>query len=148
MAPKGCGKSLLIYLNFSKVGQADDKREEVDLREVVLEITGLFKKQIEDQGAEIAFNNLPIVQTFRAPIRQVFQNLIANGLKYQKSGEKPRIDITYREVEKKWEFSIKDNGIGINDQYFDKIFIIFRRLHNKEEYAGTGMGLAFTKKNN
>lgn len=133
-------------LEFSKAGRTEDRLEEVDLQEIVLEITGLYQTQIEEQKAKIVFNNLPKVLTYKAPIRQVFQNLIATGLKYQKPGERPLININFKETEKYWDFSIIDNGIRINDKYFVKIFIIFRRLHDREEYTGTGVGLAVAKK--
>jgi light-regulated signal transduction histidine kinase (bacteriophytochrome) len=77
---------------------------------------------------------------------QVFQNLIANGLKYQKPGNIPVISINSEETSTEWQFSIQDNGIGIKQEDFDKIFIIFQRLHSSESYQGTGMGLAVTKK--
>ena len=79
-------------------------------------------------------------------MRQVFQNLISNSLKYNKAGTPPHITIQTIEKGDFWEFSISDNGIGINEQFFDKIFIIFQRLHNREEFNGTGIGLALTKK--
>jgi signal transduction histidine kinase len=137
---------IIELLEFSRIGKAGDHREEVNLQQMVEEISGFCQKQIEDQGAQILYDNLPNVRTFKAPIRQVFQNLIANGLKYQKPGEKPEIHITHTETENQWQFSISDNGIGIKKEHFDTIFIIFRRLHAKEEYAGTGMGLCITKK--
>jgi len=76
----------------------------------------------------------------------VFQNLLSNSLKYQKKGKSALINISCEETEEYWKFSVSDNGIGIDPDYFDKIFIIFQRLHNKDEYSGTGMGLAVTKK--
>jgi two-component system sensor histidine kinase/response regulator len=137
---------ILDLLEFSRAGRTEDKREKVDLNELISEITGLYGQQIAEQQAKITFNNLPALQTFKAPIRQVFQNLIANGLKYQKAGEIPVIHITCNELEKYWQFSVQDNGIGINSENFDQIFIIFKRLHDRESYTGTGVGLALTKK--
>ena len=138
----------IIYdlLEFSRVGRTEDKLEKVNIELVVTDIIRLYKNQMEDQQADIMFNNLPTLKTFKAPIRQVFQNLIANGLKYQAADNKPVISISHKEFDNEWIFSVKDNGIGINDEYFDKIFIIFQRLHNREIYNGTGMGLAVTKK--
>jgi CheY-like chemotaxis protein len=82
----------------------------------------------------------------KSPMRQVFQNLIGNSLKYQFAGVKPIIDIRFDETEEFWRFKITDNGIGIAADYFEKIFVIFQRLHNKDEYSGTGIGLSLTKK--
>ena len=79
-------------------------------------------------------------------MRQVFQNLIENALKYSKADISPVIQINFTELEKEYQFSIEDNGIGISEEYFQRIFIIFQRLHNKDEYSGTGMGLSITKK--
>jgi two-component system, sensor histidine kinase and response regulator len=138
----------IIYdlLDFSRVGRTEDKLEKVNFQSVVTDIIKLYKNQVEEQHADIIFNNLPTLQTFKAPIRQVFQNLIANGLKYQASDNKPVIGISYKEFDNQWLFSVQDNGIGIDPEHFNKIFVIFQRLHNREKYAGTGMGLAVTKK--
>jgi len=137
---------IIDLLEFSRAGNAEDKREEVNVQQLVKEIRQSFQKQLQEQGAQILYDNLPVMQTVKGPIRQVFQNLIANGLKYQKPGNMPVITLTCKEEEKQWVFSVKDNGIGIKKVDFDTIFIIFRRLHSKEEYAGTGMGLCITKK--
>ena len=91
-------------------------------------------------------DSLPVIEGSRSPLRQVFQNLIGNALKYSIRGVPVRIHIAAKECDTHWEFSVSDNGIGIEKEYFDKIFIIFQRLHNKDEFSGTGMGLAITKK--
>jgi PAS domain S-box-containing protein len=137
---------ILDLLEFSRVGRTDDDFVEVDLNKLIVDINTLFKKRIQDEKATIIFNDLPTIQTFKTPIRQVLQNLISNSLKYHKKGEPPVIHISCEETDFLITISIKDNGIGINKDYFDKIFIIFQRLHNKDEYSGTGMGLAITKK--
>jgi light-regulated signal transduction histidine kinase (bacteriophytochrome) len=124
----------------------EDKLEGVDLQQIVTEICGLYSKEIQEKNAIVQFNNLPTFQSFKAPIRQVFQNLIGNGLKYQNPGEIPFINIACEDAIEYWQFYVKDNGIGISAEDFDKIFNIFQRLHNKEKYNGTGMGLAVTKK--
>jgi len=137
---------ILDLLEFSRVGRTEDDLEELDLNKLVNEILALFRKQIEEKGAKILFDNLPVVQTYKTPMRQVLQNLIGNSLKYLKPGTKPVINILCEEAVDHWTVSVKDNGIGIDPAYFEKVFIIFQRLHNKDEYSGTGMGLAITKK--
>ena len=133
-------------LEFSRIGRTEDKLEKVNFQSVVTDIIKLYKNRIEEQHANIIFNNLPTLQTFKAPIRQVFQNLIANGLKYQAADNKPLINVSSKEFDDQWLLSVQDNGIGINPEHFDKIFIIFQRLHNREKYEGTGLGLAVTRK--
>lgn len=133
-------------LEFSKAGKKEDKREELNLQELVGGITELYKNQINEQQANIIFNNLPIIKGYKTPIRQVFQNLIDNALKYQRANEIPQVSIEFQEMEKHWQFSVIDNGIGISKEYLEEIFIIFKRLHSNAVYPGTGIGLAITKK--
>jgi PAS domain S-box-containing protein len=133
-------------LDFSRAGRTEDKIEKVDLQEIVKDIRAIYSRQILEGKITINSDNLPALHTFKAPIRQVFQNLVGNGIKYQKPDQLTVIDICHVERDKYWEFSVKDNGIGINEEFFDKIFIIFKRLHDTEAYPGTGMGLAVTKK--
>jgi PAS domain S-box-containing protein len=137
---------ILDLLEYSRVGRTEEDRSEVDFNQVLSEIIVLYKKQIEELGAKIIFEKLPTFLTYKTPLRQVFLNLIGNSLKYHNVSEKPVIEIACKETKSNYQFSVKDNGIGIEPEYFDKIFIIFQRLHNKEQYSGTGMGLAITKK--
>ena len=137
---------ILDLLDYSRIGKNEDKVVEVDFNDIVEETKLLYHKQIEEKKAEINYIALPIFPTYISPIRQVFQNLISNALKYSKPDMNPVITISCQENNKEWIFEIKDNGIGINPEYYDKIFIIFQRLHGKDEFSGTGMGLAITKK--
>jgi len=137
---------ILDLLDFSRVGRTEDDQEKIDFNKVVNEVLALYRRQIEEIRAEVAFDNLPVIYTYKTPFRQVFQNLIGNSLKYHTTDKVPVIKISCKETRTHFQFSIKDNGIGISPEYFDKIFIIFQRLHNKDEYSGTGMGLAITKK--
>ncbi len=138
---------ILDLLDFSRVGNTEDDTEEVNFNKLLNEILVLYRRQIEELKADITVEDLPTLQTFKAPARQIFQNLVGNSLKYHKAGQAPVIHISCKETKTHFQFSVKDNGIGIAPKYFDKIFIIFQqRLHNKEEYSGTGMGLAITKK--
>ena len=137
---------ILDLLDFSRVGSLDDDTEDVDFNKLMNEIQALYRRQIEELHAKINFENLPVLHIHKTPVRQVFQNLVGNSLKYHRTKVAPVIDISCTETKTHYQFSVKDNGIGIAREYFDKIFIIFQRLHNKDEYSGTGMGLAITKK--
>ena len=138
---------ILDLLEYSKVGKPGENPEQIDLNELLEEVQILFRKKIKEIKAIIIVDKLPQLQAQRSPMRQIFQNLVGNALKYCSNIAPPQIHINAKELKDHWEFSVADNGIGIDKEYFDKIFIIFQRLHRKEEYVGTGMGLAVTKKN-
>lgn len=133
-------------LEFSKIGKTDVSIEDVDLNELMQEIEILFRKQIEDKSATIKVDRLPVITSYKVPLRQVFQNLLGNALKYSRPEVPVSIRISVKELDDRWEFCIADNGIGIDEKHYEKIFVIFQRLHNKDRYAGTGMGLSVTKK--
>lgn len=137
---------ILDLLEFARVGKLADKTETVDLNELLNEIQILFRKEIKDKQATIEVSRLPVLETFKSPLRQIFQNLIGNALKYTLANKPAHISIEVVETNDFWQFNISDNGIGIDKAYFDKIFVIFQRLHEKEAYTGTGLGLAVTKK--
>ncbi|MCW9041534.1 MAG: PAS domain-containing protein, partial [Flavobacteriales bacterium] len=137
---------ILDLLEFSRIGKYNDELENVDLTEIVEQTKVLLRKIIEEKKAIVIYKNLPKIRAYRSPIVQVFQNLISNGLKYAKADVDPVIEIKAKELKNEWQFAIKDNGIGIDKDYYDKIFVIFQRLHGKTEYSGTGMGLAIVKK--
>ncbi len=137
---------ILELLDYSRVGRMDNPKEEIDLNELVHEIQLLQRKSIEEKSAMIQTDGLPVIHSFRAPLLQVFQNLINNAIKYSRENVPPVITIHAAASEDCWTFTVEDNGIGINEDYYDKIFIIFQRLHTRSEYSGTGMGLAIVKK--
>ena len=138
---------ILDLLEYSRVDRLDDfELEEVDLNEVVDEIITLHQVKIQEKNANIIINKLPKLKIYRSPIRQVFQSFIDNSLKYSKEDVVPEITITSKEELNYWQFSISDNGIGIKKEYFEKIFVLFQRLHNRDKYSGTGIGLSIAKK--
>jgi PAS domain S-box-containing protein len=139
-------KIILDLLEFSKVGRFEDERETIDVNKMLEEYCILRKKLIQENNVSIVFNKLPNIATYRAPLTQIFHNLLDNAIKYRKEDTPPEIQITATENHDHWEFAVKDNGIGISPDFFGKIFIIFQRLHNKDIYDGTGMGLAIVKK--
>ena len=138
---------ILDLLEYSRIDRLDDfELEEVDLNEVVDEIITLHQVKIQEKNANIIINKLPKLKIYRSPIRQVFQSFIDNSLKYSKEDVVPEITITSKEELNYWQFSISDNGIGIKKEYFEKIFVLFQRLHNRDKYSGTGIGLSIAKK--
>jgi len=137
---------ILDLLAYSRAGKDDESKVSVDLNEIVEEIKILFAQNILETKTHIHCPLLPIVQANKTPIRQVFQNLISNAIKYRRSGIAPEIEILFDKKDDCWEITFKDNGIGIEAEYHEKIFVIFQRLHNKNEYEGSGIGLAITKK--
>uniref|UniRef100_UPI0035945139 PAS domain-containing protein n=1 Tax=Aquiflexum sp. TaxID=1872584 RepID=UPI0035945139 len=140
-------KSIILdLLEFSRVGRMDDPISQVDLNQLMAEVKILLKSQILENKASIIFQQLPVINSQQSQLRQVLQNIISNGIKYRQKEVDPIITIEVKESKDHWEFIIEDNGIGIAPEYFQRIFIIFQRLHNKDEYTGTGIGLAICKK--
>ncbi|NEN22149.1 PAS domain S-box protein [Cryomorpha ignava] len=137
---------ILDLLDYSRATRPTEGREEVDINEVLSEFKQLRRKLISEKSATIKASNLPTLNTYKAAITQILHCLIDNALKYSREGIQPIVEIYAVENEMEWEFSVKDNGIGIDPQFYDKIFIIFQRLHNKDQYAGTGIGLSIAKR--
>lgn len=131
-------------LEYSRVNR-EKPFEMIDLNIVLNEIKQNLNSQIEESNVVIKNSELPTVYGDRVLISQLFQNLISNGIKF-KGERSPEITITCKKLDDEYLFSIKDNGIGIQKEYTDKIFVIFQRLHSKEKYPGTGIGLAICKK--
>ncbi|EON75830.1 Chemotaxis protein methyltransferase CheR [Lunatimonas lonarensis] len=137
---------ILDLLEFSRVGKNDERLGPVSLAELVAEVILLNRKAIEESNAKIHIGELPTIQNYRTPLMQVFNNLIGNALKYRKKTIPPSINVSCTENENSYTIRVSDNGIGIEEEYFQKIFVIFQRLHHKTEYSGTGIGLAIVKK--
>lgn len=137
---------IMDLLDFSRVGKNMDQKETVKMEEMIHEILLLQKNLIKETGAKVTMDTLPNIENYRIPILQVFTNLINNALKYRKPNTKPEIHIGYHQEKNQHIFSIKDNGIGIEKEYFDRIFNLFQRLHKREEFEGSGIGLAIVKK--
>jgi len=137
---------ILDLLLYSRANKPDEQNELINLNELVSEYTQLRRKVIAEEGATITFHELPSIETYRAPITQVFHCILDNALKYVDENKAPCIEIDAIEKETVWQFAIKDNGIGIDHKFFDKIFVIFQRLQNRKENDGTGIGLAVAKR--
>jgi light-regulated signal transduction histidine kinase (bacteriophytochrome) len=121
-----------------------EKKSE-DLNILVKNVLFNLKEQIEETHAEIEIDQLPIALINQIQLGQVFQNLIGNAIKFHGEGI-PKIKIFSVRKHSEWIISVKDNGIGIEKQYFDRIFVLFQRLHTRTEYQGTGIGLSVCKK--
>ena len=136
-------KDLLTYSRVATKGK--DLREtssEEALQQALMNLRGA----IEEKGALVTHDALPAVMADETQLVQLFQNLVGNAIKYQNSGA-PRIHVAAaKNGGKQWTFSVKDNGLGIDPQYYERIFGMFQRLHKREEFAGTGIGLAICKK--
>jgi PAS domain S-box-containing protein len=137
---------ILDLLTFSRVGTNGQQLLETSSEEALQQALSNLRGAIEESGALVTHDPMPAVLADETQLTQLFQNLIGNGIKYQNSGV-PRIHVSAaRNGGKKWTFSVKDNGLGIAPQYFERIFEMFQRLHKREEFAGTGIGLAICKK--
>jgi PAS domain S-box-containing protein len=132
-------------LDYSRLGR-QRTLEPVDCNQVMREVLSDLTIAIQESGAIVHIQPLPVITGFPTEIKQLFQNLISNSLKFRKPNESPVITVSVSEKTECWQFSISDNGIGIEDKYWNRIFVIFQRLHTKTEYAGTGIGLAHCKK--
>jgi PAS domain S-box-containing protein len=132
-------------LAFSRVTSKTVDFTEIDLKELLGEVMFNLELDIEETNAQITCDTLPEIVGDYSQILRIFQNIIANSLKYR-SEETPKVNISAHKEQGYWLFSIEDNGIGIEPQYFGQVFQIFRRLHTQDEYEGTGIGLAITKR--
>jgi two-component system CheB/CheR fusion protein len=144
-------------LSFSRLS-AENLFKKTDLNEIVREVVGDIELAISDKNAIVEIGELPVLEAVPGQMRQIFQNMISNALKFTKDGVTPHVQVTATKVNALdiaafpdengsfYRISIKDNGIGFDPQYANKIFTIFQRLHPREKYEGTGIGLAIAKK--
>ncbi len=133
-------------LQLSRVGKAAMKRERVPLNECVRAALDALAIRIESAGAEIVQDELPEVWGDRTLLTQLFQNLIGNALKFIPEGVKPKIHVTYELTNDQAVLGVKDNGIGIKPEYAEQIFSPFKRLHGRDKYEGSGIGLSICRK--
>jgi signal transduction histidine kinase len=132
-------------LSFSRVGRNTDAHQDVQTADLVTAAVRNLSDTIADNQADVEVGDLPVVHGEPTLLTAVFQNLISNAVKFR--GEvPPRIEVTAERTDRTWTFSVSDNGIGIDPQFADQVFIIFQRLHGKDAYPGTGIGLALCRK--
>jgi light-regulated signal transduction histidine kinase (bacteriophytochrome) len=133
-------------LAYSRLGNTAVEFSEVDMNQVLKEAVNNLQETIAENKAVLSIEPMPVLAKGNfSGLVQLLQNLIGNAIKYR-SESQPEIHISVKEENKHWQFAVKDNGIGIEPDYFEKIFVIFQRLHNMSEYSGTGIGLAICKK--
>jgi len=132
-------------LAFSRVGRKQEPAQDTDCTHVMRIVLANLKSAIQESGARINYQTLPVLVAAESELVQLFQNLIGNAIKFR-SAKPPEIRIIAGKRKKEWVFSVEDNGIGIAPEYAEDIFVIFKRLHTREEYSGSGIGLAICKK--
>ena len=146
-AGKQMGQLIDDLLKFSRMGRKSIQCEAVPLENVLKETINVLSDQMEMSKARVDFpKTMPVIQGDRALTTHVFINLLENAIKYHKPNEAPEVDIVWEAQDESVVISVSDNGLGIAPEYHDKIFNIFQRLHNQEDYPGTGIGLAAVKK--
>lgn len=129
-------------LMLSRLSNDEDRYRVADMSEIARRALDNLKISIRESNARVTISDLPKLPVDASQIAQLFQNLISNALKYRSSTEKPVISITAHKGRGTYTFSVTDNGIGIDKQHFERIFMVFQRLHTRNEYSGTGVGLA------
>jgi len=133
-------------LDYSRIGR---KRiiQDVNCNEILTDVLADLSSAIDETKAKIIVPGpLPVVKGYSTELKQLFQNLISNSIKFHKENIAPEISICGEKINGGWQFSFKDNGIGINKKHHERIFVIFQRLHNRSEYEGSGIGLSHCKK--
>jgi light-regulated signal transduction histidine kinase (bacteriophytochrome) len=132
-------------LDYSRVGRLAKPFTSTNLERLLDAALANLQLAVQESGAQITHDPLPTLMVDASQLTQVFQNLIGNAIKFR--GERSlQIHVSASQVENEWRIGIHDNGIGIEPQYFERIFLIFQRLHTRREYAGTGIGLSLCKK--
>lgn len=133
-------------LQFARVGSRGKAFKPTSLNRIVDGAKANLTGAIEESGASVIVDQLPSLPCDAGQMTQVFQNLIGNALKFRQPGRTPVVTVSATPVDHAWEIAVKDNGIGIEPKYFERIFQMFQRLHGRGEYEGTGIGLALCKK--
>lgn len=137
---------ILDLLEFSTVGKQEETKQDVNLNEIVHEVQYLLKRKIETSSTVFKINQLPTFRGYKNRLIQVMTSLIDNAIKYRNREVPLTVTVKAEKENDHWLISIRDNGIGIEEEYFENIFVIFKKLHPKDSFEGTGMGLALVKK--
>jgi PAS domain S-box-containing protein len=138
-------KMITDLLAYSRVGRQGEEFAPIACEAVLNEARANLEAAIAESSAELSHGPLPTVRGNAHLLSHLFQNLIGNAIKFH-SQEPPQVHVSAVQKKKEWEFSVRDNGIGLDPQYADRIFMVFQRLHRRDEYPGTGIGLAISRK--
>ncbi len=133
-------------LQYSTIGKEEEEKEIIDINDIIEDVMFNLKLLIRETGTTIEYGDLPAFRCLPTRMVHLFQNLIGNAIKFREPDTKPHIKIEAEENETEISFSVKDNGIGIEKEHIDRIFVIFQRLHTRKQYEGTGIGLAICQK--
>jgi PAS domain S-box-containing protein len=133
-------------LTYSRVGSRALELRAVNTNHIVDRVIGDLGGAIRDSAGRVSRGDLPTLYADATQMEQLFQNLIANGIKFHRPDVPPEVHVSARRSAPGWTFAVTDNGIGIEPQYLERIFVLFQRLHSRAEYPGTGIGLAICKK--
>ena len=132
-------------LDYSHLG-SEKTLANINCNQLLNTLTADLASHIKNSGAKVVYKDLPVIKGYPTELGQLFQNLISNAIKFRDKKELPEIEISAVKEPACWRFTIKDNGIGVDPRFQEKIFMIFRRLHGRNEYEGNGIGLAHCKK--
>ena len=132
-------------LDYSRLGRQAELSQ-VDANEIMIGICQDLHQTITETNATITWENLPVLSAYETEFRMLLQNLVNNGIKFRKNDQDPVIEVSATNQGDSWQFSVRDNGIGIEEEFKDRIFLIFQRLHSKDDYEGTGIGLSHCRK--
>jgi light-regulated signal transduction histidine kinase (bacteriophytochrome) len=132
-------------LEYSRIGSKKELQQ-VDCNVMLREVLTDIGTAINEAGAKVDAGPLPVISGYPTEIKQLFQNLTINAIKFRRPDTIPQITISAEQKENCWQFAFADNGIGIEEQHSERIFIIFQRLHTRNEYPGSGIGLSHCKK--
>ena len=134
-------------LTYSRVNTEELVFETINPQQILQETIQDLDNVIQQKGAKIRLKNIPIrIQGNFTRMKQLFQNLLANAVKFSKLDKAPVVEISGKDAGPVWQFAVKDNGIGIEEEFFEKIFLLFKKLHSRKDFHGTGIGLALCKK--
>lgn len=133
-------------LTFSRVGRGNPALAPIDMEHLLAEVEHTLAARIREKGAQITHGPLPVIAGTPTEVRQLLQNLLENALTFQADGTPPQVHVAARSAQSSWEFSVRDNGIGIRPEHQGRIFQMFERLHDGEAFPGTGVGLAICRK--